>query len=571
VTGVGTVRSTVLLLAALGVFWGSLANQFAFDDQFHVVENERIRSLGLDDLRALLVEPVYPGDLYRPLVTLSHALTYRVAGDRPFAHHLVNVALHGIATVLVTALLSPLLGAGPAFVAGLLFAVHPIHAEAVANVSGRSELLAAVFGLLMVRLAVAGSSTPRRAALRAVGVFACCLLALLSKESAVTFLLLAPLVLVARLGMRPGLLASRRPLAAAALAFLVYLALRIHALHGIVSPAYRPHFLDNPLVELPAPARIANATVLLGQYVRLILCPATLSADYSYAVTQPVADWLAPRVVVDLALVAGLGLLALADLRRGRGIGFCALWFLAAFAVTANVAFPLGTVFAERLAYVPSAGILGIVAIVVAGLRPRVAAWAAVGLAAVLLARTTVAESARWRDNATLHASQLERSGASAKTHLNLGMVLVEQRHFAEAAVRLTRALEIYPKLAQAAYGLAIVAAEQGDPDGAVARLEEALAIDPAHAPSLNMLGRHHLNRGEFASAVEYFGRTLAVDRGNFDARLGLLAVALNEKRWQDAAALRDHLRARQPGNAELATMSAYLDRALGGGSASSP
>ena len=86
---------------------------------------------------------------FRPLCTLSFRLNYALHGLRPWGYHLLNLLLHGLVTGLFTAFSRPLLGTGPwSLLAGLLFASHPVHTEAVAGVVGRADVGAALFFLL---------------------------------------------------------------------------------------------------------------------------------------------------------------------------------------------------------------------------------------------------------------------------------------------------------------------------------------------------------------------------------------------------------------------------------------
>jgi len=149
-----SVRVAALFAGAVAVliFLNSLENGFAFDDIQIILENPGIHSL--ETLPEALISPYWPGEygkglgLWRPMVTGVFGLEWALWGNSPVGYHLVNVLYHGAVTFLVVLLLGEILPVAGAFLAGLLFALHPIHVEAVANVVGMAELQAAFFFLL---------------------------------------------------------------------------------------------------------------------------------------------------------------------------------------------------------------------------------------------------------------------------------------------------------------------------------------------------------------------------------------------------------------------------------------
>ncbi|HEX7880638.1 MAG TPA: hypothetical protein VF720_14580, partial [Candidatus Eisenbacteria bacterium] len=132
----------------------SLGNGFVYDDGVIIEENPRV--LDATKMGDILTTPYWGsragGGLYRPVATFTYALNHRAGGLNPFGYHLVNVLLHACVSVLVALVAASFLPIWFAALAGALFAVHPIHVEAVANVVGRAELLAA-FGFIGAWLA----------------------------------------------------------------------------------------------------------------------------------------------------------------------------------------------------------------------------------------------------------------------------------------------------------------------------------------------------------------------------------------------------------------------------------
>lgn len=178
----------VAALTAALAFANSLGNDFAYDDRLIIAGNEAIRSL--ETLPATFTKPYWPNrhgrelGLWRPLTTWVYGLQWALWNGNPAGFHLVNVILASMSAALAVLLLGRLLPVPAALAGGLLFAVHPVHAEAVANVVGMAELLSAVPYLAACLVAVRHPGRMRAGRLAIVtGLF---LAAMLAKESAVT-------------------------------------------------------------------------------------------------------------------------------------------------------------------------------------------------------------------------------------------------------------------------------------------------------------------------------------------------------------------------------------------------
>lgn len=386
--------------AALVVYLGALWNRFAMDDIPLVVQNPLV--LSASGIWRAFAAPFWPADLgghmYRPLAVAGWALDQRLDGVRWF--HLVNLAWHATACVAVAALARRFADDRSALVAGLLFAVHPVHVEAVANVVGRTELMAALFVVLGVYAALARGSVAWSAAAWA--------LALLSKENAVVLPALVAWGWVLGLG-RP----TRRRMLAFTASWLVigmgYAALRWHVLEPYARfQSVAPTFLgQTPLsIRLTAVAELADVT-------RLLVFPLRLRADYSPDERTLVASPVDLRLLAGLACFLVWGTLLVFGWRRGRRLEVFGLgWIGIAFLPVANLVFPAGFLLAERTLYLPSAGL------VLAGgswLARWPARWRLVSAAPLVLlgaARTTLRVPV-WRDNTTVTLSILEDSPRS--------------------------------------------------------------------------------------------------------------------------------------------------------------
>lgn len=408
--------AALMALLAFAVYANALANGFAYDDPLLIQLNDAVRGA---DWARLAGGPYWPDrsdgvGLYRPLTMLSYGLDWKLWAGAPFGFHLVNVGLHAAVTVLVFSLLLPFTGLTGAAAGAALFAIHPVHVEAVANVVGRAELLAALWYLAACLVYLRAPEPRRRAArsLRLLAVSILYFLALASKEIAVT-LPAALLLLEAtarRAPERPALLRLYDELPIYVLllvAFAVHLGLRYVALGGLAGDLPHP-----ALRGLSGGERLLTALTVWPEYVRLLVFPFDLSSDYSPAVLGP-ARSVTPAVTAGLLVVFGLVAIAVATGRRAPPVSLGIVWFAVTILPVSNLLVPVGVLLAERTLYLPSVG----VAFAAAALVPRAAtlpagarrmASALAAAAAVALLARTVTRNPVWRDTDTMYETLIE-------------------------------------------------------------------------------------------------------------------------------------------------------------------
>jgi len=468
--------------------------------------------------------------------TGRHAMTLSLDLNRteplsPKPFHIVNTALAAIATVLVFALARALgLSSGAALAGSLLFAVHPVHTDAVVSIVGRAEVLAAIAVLGCLLLHVRGY---RPWPVGFVAAAPLLLLGLMSKESAFALVFLVALY--------DFFLAPPRSLRERALPYVAYAAATAAWL-ALVLPSLRTLdpvvFADNPLAYVTPWQRVAVASALLCRYLTLTVAPFSLKPDWSFAETDPTLA----AGAVGLIAWAGAAIACWMLRRRAPLLAFSFAWFPAAFAVTGNVAFPLGTIMAERLLYLPSVGPCLLAALAFehfagAGRARRVLAVAATAAATLALAFAYDARGRVWTNDEHYHLVSVFDSPKSAKAHYDRGLFLAREKDYEGAEAEFKRALEILPSFSRAAYYLASTYTLRNRPEDAARVYAAYLEADPSDTGALSQLANLQLQLGRYKEARASALRLLELEPDSTEHKQLLTLVENREKKDQSLKA----------------------------------
>ncbi len=574
--GPGRAQAVLLVLLAVLPFLNGLPADFTYDDKLIIRDNERIATP--ERVGEIFTTQYFGGSLqsaqnYRPAVLLTYAVQRWTHGDEPALFRAVNIALHAAATV---ALASWLLALGlprpPVLAAAALFAVVTIHVEAVTSLVGRAEVLAMLLVLLaaLLWLRATGDGVLRPGPYAALLLLF--LVAVFVKENAV---ILPGVILLGELfrggTWRAPAASWRETPARVKLAFLglavplvVLFAVRWVVLRGfLVSGEAEIWDLENPLVALSPPLRIGNALTLALRYAAKTLVPVGLSADHSAHALAVGTGYADPRTWIGaLVLGAALGAAFLARTTRPLFL-FGLLLFLGALFPASNVPFPVGTIFAERLMYLPAAGVfLALAGFLSPGKRavprPSRQPWREGLVVAAVLAygAATVARNLVWRDDHALFADMIAKVPRSAKAHYNfaydagrrgetalqrahleravtlfptyydawaaLGRVAWQEKRWDEAVRCYRKSVEIYPEYENGRWGLAKTLEESGRTAEAAAAWDEAAELLPESYPVAWHRAAFLEARGRRDDAVAEWRRAIPLGGGAASAHLEL-------------------------------------------------
>ena len=535
-------RIQALSLFALSflLYANTLGHDYALDDAI-VITNNTVVQRGVAGWPALFThdsfygffgeqerEALVAGGRYRPLTLAMFAVEQQLSPG-PFLHHLLNVLWYAVLVVVVWGMLRELLRGHtlPWWVpvaTAALFAAHPLHTEAVANIKGRDEIMA-LLGAVGATWTVLWA---QRKQIRWGGVAGAMLLLLacLAKENAITFALVIPGVLYVARGGGYGYAV---PVWVAAGLFLV---IRGSVLGwSLGEPSLE--LMNNPFLReeggrlIPLSFWERQPTVLytLLLYLKLLFVPVGLVHDY-YPAAITLKGWTNGWVILSLAVHLGLLVYAALHLRtRPKFVALGVLWYLLTLSVVSNVVFPVGTFMSERFLFMPSLGaIVGVVSVL--ALRPKLG-WIVVPVALVF-SGLTIDRNRVWRDNYTLFTEDVLRQPRSAKL-LN-----------AAAGAMLDRAQTTDVRGQRAQYLIRT----------ARTRLDSALAIHPRYGNAYLLRGNAALLLDEQETAIADYERALQYGLAEETVN-GNLAIALQRA-------------ARRVGeeNNDLAKAMAYLLRA---------
>ncbi len=461
----------------------TISHQFAYDDATVVLRHPLV----LAEEWSRIATSAYhvgsdvrvPTGIYRPLTIASLAANHAISGLKPWSYHLGNVLLHAVATWLVF-LLAVELALPPAWslAAAALFAVHPVHVEAVANVAGRGELLAAVFALAGLL-----AYFRNRPVVMGLLLLASCF----AKENAVTIVGVVVLWEILRrrpaneTGSRGRVRASAIRLAAALAPILVYLVARFAVIgsFGLRPDSVTP--IENPVVGLGSADRAATVLSVFVRALSLTLTPVRLSPDYGYAEIVP-ATLFSPGAIVGALLLAGLVALIVLARKTSPRVAFLVGSAIVTYSIVSNAFVIIGTILGDRLLYLPSAFACIVLAIGIAAIAGSAGRGAAIGLAVTVtlaFAARSISYAAVWRDDTSLFTYAARVCPRSVRAIGGYAEILGEQGHPESARPILDRAVAIAPDFIPNRLNRAAAELSLGDLAAARADAQHVLTLDP--------------------------------------------------------------------------------------------
>ncbi|HRN34535.1 MAG TPA: hypothetical protein PLC76_03365 [Saprospiraceae bacterium] len=478
----------LIVVFAILFYANSLGGSYVMDDAIVISENQ-FTIQGVAGWKGIFSHDTFygffresgknhlvSGGRYRPLSLALFALEGQVFGFKPFVFHLFNLLYYALTCFLLFRLFHYLFESRYgrtnatliAFFCSLLFTVHPIHTEVVANIKGRDEILTCLLGLAGTWYFIR-SIDRGRLALSILAAFLW-FLSLLAKENGIVFIALAPLAVWFFKDVKMSdILRYSIP---AVVMTILYLILRRTVLGPAPDSGPIMELMNNPFLTwhingyLPVTFSIKLATIAVTmlKYILLLIYPYQLTSDY-YPQQIPLSDWSNWRAILGFLLYATAIVICLIRLKKKEIITFGILFYLVALFPMSNILFPVGTLMSERFLFIPSIGFALIISrlihiyVVKGSLNSRLNLLI---LALILiLSVKTIARNKDWSDNYTLFTTDVKISDNSAKMLNAAGGALLDscirvkdpivKKQMAEEAQRyLLRAIELHPSYSNA-------------------------------------------------------------------------------------------------------------------------
>ena len=417
----------IIILLAVGLNVNTLFNDYTLDDGLIMTANTLVEQ-GIKAIPEILTTDLFHGfkdtpsalseARYRPFTLVVNAIEHQFFGANPFVSHLINILLFALICALLFKLLHNYIFKQQhylfAFITCLLFAVHPIHTEVIANVKSRDELI--TFLLIIVTLLYAIKYNLRPKLHYAIVGLICFFLAILTRESAITFIAIVPLVLYFFFDktIKQSILYAL-PLA---LVTIVYLYIR-HTIIGGIHSTTQLDVLNSPYLYATASEAFSTKVYILLKYVVLLFVPHPLSFDYGYnqiPYITPVSVQFILAVIVWLGLIA----FAIITFKRKSLFSFCILYFIITISLVSNFLVDVGTPLSERFLFQPSLAFCLALAALYIQFRNRFAMYANVilGIVVILFSVKTIHRNSVWKNNVTLDLTDVVSSPNSFRANL---------------------------------------------------------------------------------------------------------------------------------------------------------
>lgn len=538
------VQAAILILIGFVFYCNTFSHEAAFDDRMAITDNEYVQQ-GVAGIPDILTKDAYQsylehkngsnqlaGGRYRPLSLITFAIEQQLMGvdhgnettnDKEVRiakemsiRHIINVWLYILSLIVLLYFLRTVVFPGQpliAFLATLIFAIHPIHTEVVANVKSRDEILSVLFISLTFIKSFRYKETKKTGDLAMA--LLCFFLALHSKEYAATLIVLLPLAFYL-FGKEP-VSASVKATLLYLIPFALYLVLRLNAISAPAEGAEND-VMNNPYLYATGMQRIATEIMILLNYLQLLIFPNVLSADYSYN-QIPYTHFANPIVWLSLAVHLGLVAVMVLLFKKRHFLCFAIAFYLTNLLLVSNILFNIGAPMGERLIYHSSIGFTVAVAwLLYKGFgKLNIATISKYGLAGfmviliVVSGFKTIERNKDWKNDATLFLTDVKKVPNSVLVNNNAAAacmnyakqnikdIPVRNEWFVKAIKYYDKAIAIYPKHILAHLNRGLCFFNMGMPERALPDWDTVRKYEPGHEnieKYLSIAGNYFFNQG---------------------------------------------------------------------------
>lgn len=546
----------VLSFATAFILYANTFNHGWVLDDYGVLADNWVVKSGTDGISTILTTTYRYGinhltdNLYRPLSQIMFAIEWEISPENPGFHHIINVLFYALSCGLLFVFLFRLLKNVHPFIPlaiALLYAVHPVHTEVVANIKSRDEIMSFFFviitGLLLLDYFEKNTFTKLLAAGVAFG------LSMFSKEGGITMVVLFPLM--GWYFYQADWKKMGATLAALIIPSLIYISIR-QKIISEYSTSDVISVVDNLLVEAKDPGtRLASAIMLMGKYLLLLFVPYQLVCDYSYN-QIPLVGLGSPYFLLSLLAHGFLAFIAIREFKSRSLLSFGIIFYFVTMSLYSNLVITIGTSFGERLLFQPS---LGFCIAAIAGLdrifklknhqinsfmqwvMPRKSFTVILAVILLLMSVKTVVRAAEWESQLKLFGADVQRSPNSAHMRLYWGLALRDEalrfkeednnlpeyeKWMRKALKEFEKGIEIYPEYAECMDQAGLAHYRLGNKEKAQYYYEETIKRIPDRPVTLSNLGTLYFEKGDYPKALELYEKSVSLDERYADGWFNL-------------------------------------------------
>lgn len=585
-----------LIVISFLIYANTIGHDYTLDD-FLLIKDNFYTQAGLKGIPDILSNdmfsgnnPGYKSDLsggrYRPLSQITFAIEYELFGFNPTISHIINILLFSLTPYFIFITLSLLIKSSRQdfvwyrslpFLAGLIFAVHPIHTEAVANIKGRDEIMSMLFVIISFYLFLKYTDNQKiKLLISSVVMF---FLALMSKENAITYLAVLPLSLM---------MFREKDWKFAAKSIIPYLAVSLlfiiirQSIVGGGKELAIPELMNEPFYGMTIIEKYGTIFVTLFNYIKLQFFPYPLTYDYyPYHIVKTSLFSIIPLLAIALHIF--MIFVAFKIWKSNRIISFAIIYYFVTLSIVSNLLFTIGSFMNERFIYMPSLAICIFFAWLISDFLAEKKISKSIVITVILLitisySSLAIIRNPVWKDNYTLMTTDVNISSNSAFGNYCAGIQYYEKMtkttdakekniFFELSKKHLYKAIEIHPRYSNAfvTLGNAYYEHNKNKMDSTLHYYTKAFEVYPGnYSVSLNLARLHRDYTKDIKKTTFYLNNCIKTNPNKFEAYNDFGIVYFNSGQFKEAIQMFENALSREKNLKQIYTNLASAYKAIG-------
>ena len=524
------------------LYFNTLSHDYALDDMIVTTDNPLVKK-GFEGIGEIVSHGYFYANTgrndesYRPLSMVMIAIETQFFGLNPSVNHFFNVFFYAFSGIFLFLLLKQLFRKQtfiiPLFIS-LLFIAHPIHTEVVANVKSRDEIMQFFFIVLTLLFLIKyihkkNCQTPLKVSdnLKLIASFIFYFLALMSKETAITFLVIIPLMLYFFTDIKlKNILLSTLPFF---IIFGIYMLLRISILDTIAFDNEITVYQNSLMAANSFQEFIATNLFIHLKYLLLLVFPHPLSWDYSFN-QIPIINLTNYKSIISIIVFLGLIIFAFISFKKKNPISFAIFFYLVTISIVSNFVVKIASTMGERFIFTSSLGfVISLVFVLTylfkinkTDIFKNIPFIIVIAIIMLGYSYKTIERNKVWKNNFTIFESGIKTAPNSSRVHLTMADIyfkkVKKQQTQQLADIFLQKSISeyetaiiIYPNNPEAYYSYGYMLYSITQKDKALEQFYIGLQFDSLHVDMLNYVGIIFTEKGNLEEGEKYFSKILSI------------------------------------------------------------